>query len=79
MPNCVAPPLSLFIKKLAPYYPISYRKAYKWASNDLIPTWPRDGQEQYRIRVGDELKKFLLMKGVCQRDVEGFINSLLYP
>jgi hypothetical protein len=76
MSKCVAPPIRLFVEKLREYCPVRVRQVYLWIENSDIDVWPRYGQEQYKIRVNEKLRKFLEKRGVSQGDVENLIMGL---
>ena len=76
MEKCVAPSLLEFTQKLANYYPITYRKALDWVHLEDLPTWPRHGQERFKVKIGIDLENFLKAKGLAEEKIKKFIKSL---
>jgi hypothetical protein len=76
MSGCRALFLREFVVALARLEPVSYRTAYRWAFEDVLPTWPRHRHERYRVKLGEPLRRFLLTRGHEPEDVDAFLQGI---
>jgi hypothetical protein len=66
-----------FTAVLGRVYPVTYRKVQEWASDDVLPTWPRRRRERrYKVRIGDQLRRFLLDLGLSESAADDLIRVL---
>jgi hypothetical protein len=52
-------PIPAFLKKLSKHRPVSYKTLLAWVDAERLPTFPRVGQERYKVKHCPELKCFL--------------------
>ena len=65
-----------FAKSLARFYPTSYSQALGWADSGELPTWPRLGNEPYRVRLDARLRDFLLSRGLDEQTASCVMTEL---
>jgi hypothetical protein len=67
--------VAAFHKKLSRHDRISYKKILGYVDAEILPTFPRYGQERYRIKFCRELIQFLIDRGLDEGQIKDILTG----